>query len=64
MAAVEHPYEDLSGGRWRAGDLHPHTTCSDGHRAQGYVALGWNVAYGKGSMRRRKTRAARSGKQR
>ena len=29
---IEHPYQDLSGGRWLAGNLHAHTTSSDGQR--------------------------------
>ena len=29
---IEHPYQDLSGGRWLVGNLHTHTTASDGHR--------------------------------
>ena len=29
---IEHPYTELSGGRWLAGNLHAHTTASDGQR--------------------------------
>ena len=29
---IEHPYQDLNGGRWLAGNLHTHTTTSDGQR--------------------------------
>ena len=29
---IEHPYADLSGGRWLVGNLHAHTTASDGQR--------------------------------
>ncbi len=29
---IEHPYADLSGGRWLVGNLHAHTTSSDGQR--------------------------------
>jgi hypothetical protein len=32
VAAIEHPYADLSGGRWLVGNLHAHTTRSDGQR--------------------------------
>ena len=29
---IEHPYQNLSGGRWLVGNLHTHTTASDGER--------------------------------
>ena len=29
---IEHPYQNLSGGRWLVGNLHAHTTASDGER--------------------------------
>jgi hypothetical protein len=29
---IEHPYQNLSKGRWLAGNLHAHTTSSDGQR--------------------------------
>ncbi len=29
---IEHPYGDLHGGRWLVGNLHSHTTASDGQR--------------------------------
>lgn len=29
---IDHPYQDLSGGRWLVGNLHTHTTSSDGQR--------------------------------
>jgi len=29
---LEHPYENLTGGRWLRGNLHAHTTASDGRR--------------------------------
>ncbi len=32
MAVLEHPYQDLSDGRWMKGNLHTHTTSSDGQR--------------------------------
>ena len=32
MAVLEHPYHDLIGGRWLTGNLHTHTTRSDGQR--------------------------------
>src|ERR1019366_4829251 len=32
MPQLEHPYHDLSGGRWLRGNLHTHTTQSDGER--------------------------------
>lgn len=32
MAAIEHPYAGLNGGRWLMGNLHTHTTRSDGQR--------------------------------
>jgi len=32
MAVIEHPYKDLDGGRWLMGNLHTHTTRSDGQR--------------------------------
>ena len=32
MPTIEHSYGDLNGGRWRAGNLHTHTTSSDGQR--------------------------------
>ena len=34
MALLEHPYNNLSGGRWLSGNLHAHTTASDGERSQ------------------------------
>jgi hypothetical protein len=33
MAVLEHPYTDISGGEWIAGNLHAHTTNSDGERS-------------------------------
>ena len=30
MTIIEHPYRDLSGGQWLKGNLHTHTTASDG----------------------------------
>src|SRR5690242_8868261 len=30
---IEHPYEALIGGKWLKGNLHTHTTNSDGERA-------------------------------
>lgn len=32
MAALVHPYDDLSGGEWLRGNLHTHTNRSDGER--------------------------------
>ena len=32
MVAIEHPYAKLNGGRWLMGNLHTHTTRSDGQR--------------------------------
>lgn len=32
MVAIENPYGNLSGGRWLIGNLHTHTTRSDGQR--------------------------------
>ncbi len=32
MTIIEHPYRDLSGGKWLKGNLHTHTTSSDGPR--------------------------------
>ena len=29
---IEHPYENLKDGRWLMGNLHTHTTASDGQR--------------------------------
>jgi hypothetical protein len=29
---IQHPYENLKGGRWLMGNLHTHTTASDGRR--------------------------------
>ena len=29
---IEHPYQNLRGGRWLVGNLHTHTTASDGER--------------------------------
>ena len=29
---IEHPYQNLNGGRWLVGNLHTHTTASDGER--------------------------------
>ena len=33
MAVLEHPYTNLSGGEWISGNLHAHTTNSDGERS-------------------------------
>ena len=32
VAEIEHPYASLNGGRWLMGNLHTHTTSSDGQR--------------------------------
>ena len=32
MPNIEHPYVGLTGGRWLKGNLHSHTTVSDGER--------------------------------
>jgi hypothetical protein len=32
MTMIEHPYIDLTGGKWLKGNLHTHTTVSDGQR--------------------------------
>ena len=32
MKSIDHPYTDLSGGQWLRGNLHTHTTKSDGSR--------------------------------
>jgi len=32
MLKIENPYEDLTGGQWLKGNLHTHTTASDGER--------------------------------
>ena len=32
MARIEHPYQEMTGGRWFRGNLHTHTTHSDGTR--------------------------------
>jgi len=32
MTKIENPYGDLTGGQWLKGNLHTHTTASDGER--------------------------------
>jgi len=44
---IIHPYTDLTGGQWRRGNLHTHTTASDGQRplqdvVDDYAARGHN----------------------
>lgn len=47
MLHLEHPYEHLTGGQWRRGNLHAHSTRSDGQRApqavvDDYAARGYD----------------------
>ncbi len=47
MPRLEHPYHDLTGGRWLRGNLHAHTTRSDGeHEPQQLVDAYVERGYG------------------
>ena len=39
MKSLEHPYNDLTGGQWLRGNLHTHTTRSDGDRTRAGIAI-------------------------
>lgn len=49
MMTIEHPYTELEGGEWLSGNLHAHTTASDGERSLQQVIDAY-ASYGHGFL--------------